>query len=421
MRYHAISPYFVPLLSLIVLFIAFFYPNDDWQAIFDEPNLVFLNIKILFFVFLCLFFLYIGLFVSDNFIDIKESPVEKYIYAQQDLNLIIIPVLIFTVFSLGLFLTYLIVVHPGYIFLTFTGQASLAKEMIQRDEVDFSTLPNFAIPIVWWAWFRYWQTEGIKSPVLTGLISIVTILLFYLLLVIAARFALMPLIIGFFIIYAMLKIYKNKPVNEHLSTSIRLYYFLIIFVVLLFSLMTLARGYSGFEKLWEMILGYGPVSYNRLAFILEDKLAFEYSHTGVYLIPQPIFSIFNALFIGEVFTDLELWLSEFDGVEQAGINQQFIWLTQFGYAFDTLGYFSMFVFLIYGLFFGYLWKSFLASRTFGVILYPVFYFSIFFTFGSFYQVVFFPYYFFILLVLVFWEYLIAMIIYVGTTKVGHVK
>jgi hypothetical protein len=41
--YQAINPYYVPLLSLAVMSIAFFYPNDAWQAIFSEPNLAYLN------------------------------------------------------------------------------------------------------------------------------------------------------------------------------------------------------------------------------------------------------------------------------------------------------------------------------------------------------------------------------------------
>jgi len=168
-----------------------------------------------------------------------------------------------------------------------------------------------------------------------------------------------------------------------------------------------------------MILGYGPVSYNRLAFVLEEKLTYEYSFTGVYLIPEPFFSIINRLFIGETFTHLELWLSEFDGIKQADINQQFIWLTQFGYAFDTLGYFSIFLFLIYGIVFGYLWKSFLAYRTLGIVFFPVLYFSIFYTFGSFYQVIFFPYYLFAFFIIVLWEYFMLLIIYVGTAKDIH--
>ncbi|NCO14332.1 MAG: hypothetical protein GW821_19565 [Shewanella vesiculosa] len=423
MRYLAINPYLVPLLSLAVMLVAFFYPGSTWEAIFDEPNLAFLNLKVLAWVLSCLFFLYLGIFISDNLIYFSEKTEVHFVMQLPTVGWLLLPVLAATLLALLLYLIYLVKVHPGYIFYTFIGQASLAKEMIQRDEVDFSTLPNFAIPILWWAWYRYWQLVSIDrgSQFTKFFLQSVTIVLLFVLIVIAARFALMPFIIGLFIIYAKFWIFDQLDCRQHFVRSIKIYSVLLAFIVGVFSLFSLARGYGEMAQIWEMILGYGPVSFNRLAYVLDGELSFEYSKTGVYLIPEPIFSIVRNLFLLPIFSDFELWESEFAGIASAGLNEQFIWLTQFGYAFDSVGIFSVFVFLFYGLVLGWLWKSFLAAKVVGIVLYPLMYFSVFFMFGSFHFIIFFPFYGFIFLVLFFWEKLLVLLIFSSSKEVTHVK
>lgn len=404
MKQHAISPYFVPIVPFFVFMVAFLCPPEHWQSIFNEDNYTYFDPASLTFVIICLFFLYIGIWSGLKLNNASKRPKSSMINTKSSF-IIIFPVLLITSLVLTIYIYYLATQIPDYILLTLSGQGDIAKQLIASDEVDFATLPNFAIPITWWAWYRFLEPtnrHSFHNLLLTALIT-TTALLALIIVINAARFALMPLIIGLFVIYAHLKIFSQSPEKDHLKKSIKIYTYLLICVISIFSLFAIARGASGIAGLIEMILGYGPVSFNRLSAALSGDLIFEYSSSGVYLIPDPFFYLWSNVLGTQHPTSMAVWLSEFDGVAAASLNENFIWLTVFGYTYDTIGLFSPAYFIAYGVLTGFLWRAFTAGQTYGIILYPLAYFSIFFFFGSNYFVIFFPYYTFILITIWAWE------------------
>lgn len=408
MKQHAINPYFVPTVPFLIFMVAFLYPPEHWQAAFNETNHTYLDPASLIFTLTCLMFLYIGTWTGLKLSKRNTAPTSLRLSSKSTFT-IVFPVLIATSLVLAAYIYYLTTKIPGYILLTLSGQGDIAKQLIASDEIDFGTLPNFAIPIVWWAWYRHLSSPNKYSNhnLLSLALATTTVLLVAILVINAARFALMPLIIGLFVIYAHLKIFSKTPEPRHLKTSIKIYTYLFISVISIFSLFAIARGASGASGLIEMILGYGPVSFNRLSAALNGDLTLEYSSTGVYLVPEPFFYIGSIILGTQHPSSMAVWLSEFDGVASANLNENFIWLTVFGYTYDTINILSPAYFMAYGAFTAFLWRAFIAGRTHGIVLYPLAYFSIFFFFGYNYFVIFFPYYAFILLTIWTWEKLIT--------------
>ncbi len=405
MTYLAISPYFAVLPSLFAMFMAFLYPNEAWQEILFETNYGYLNFDMVAFVLVNLVFLYGGVYLAQSIT--FKTPMQSPNKDNTATVLLIAPVLLVTLVVLLSYVGYLIVHHHGFIFYAFEGKGTLVKEMIQTDEVDFSTLVNFAVPVVWWGWYRTLQVKQ-SIPFLLlirSLLLLATIALVFVMIVLVSRFALMPLIIGIFVIVTKFLVFDKRPKTQHLKLSIILFAFLAVVIVVLFIFFSIARGYDDTDALWEMILGYGAVSFNRLSCLLQGGLSFEYSHTGFYLLPEPLFSLYEFFAHETPLSGFEVWLSEFDGAWEAGLNENFIWLTQFGYVYDSIGIATPLFFLLYGIMTGVTWRGFLASKSFGIIFYPLLYFSIFFLFGSIYFVIYFFYYFFVFIMLSMWEYI----------------
>jgi hypothetical protein len=67
---------------------------------------------------------------------------------------------------------------------------------------------------------------------------------------------------------------------------------------------------------------------------------------------------------------LELWNSEFQAPQLAGLRNDLIWSGVFGYLFSDFGWASPLVLLGYGTIYGLIWRSAKLGRTFGLTLYP---------------------------------------------------
>lgn len=411
MSRHAINPFFVPLVSLFVFSIAFFYPTESWEAIFGETNHAHLDIKALVFILSCLLMYYLGLTIT-----LHLSPPKGNSYSRAgrvNIGWLLTPVLGATSLVLIAYLAYLNAHMPGYIFLSITGHGDQVKQLIADDQIQFNTIANYAIPVVWWAWYRYYShtehatTTGLSLVFVRLMLVATTALLVATMIINVARFAIMPLFIGLFLIYAHLKVYQRKPPTRHLGASIKLALYLSLGLLLLFSLFAIARGSTGVEQLVEMILGYGPVSFNRLSAVLNGDLTYQYSTTGAYLIPEPLIQGMSHLLGSDYPSAVTVWLSEFDGVRNAGLNEKFIWLTVFGYLYDSIGLMSLPWFTLIGAMSAILWRAFCGGAVFGIVFYPLIYFTLLFIFGSNYLVIFAPYYFLSFVFLFLWEFILT--------------
>jgi len=409
MKYHAINPYYVTLIPLLLFLITFFYPSNSWYTIFEEANVTYLSFGTLAFILVCLLFLVFGIILGST---IKITRAQNKIHSKLYFNLLLAPVLTVTAIVFVFYIIYLATNFPGYLLLTISGEGDLVKSMVAGGQMNYSTLPNFAIPIVWWGWYRYYSFSD-KLNTILYLLRFTTLLLLIILVVNAARFALMPFIIGWFVIYTKLIVFDKTSRKNHKSRSIKFVLILSLVILVLFSLFAIARGIDNLEDLFSMILGYGPVSFNRLGAIFHSNLTFTYSNTFVYVIPEPFFTAFRYIFSMQTISGHEVWLSEFDGIQNANLNHKYIWLTIFGYVYDSIGLFSFFYFFIYGIITGLFWIAFLKGRLIGIVMYPLTYFSIFFFFGSNYLITFFAYYLLIYALLYCWELFIIMLIYLS--------
>lgn len=408
MKFQAVNPYGASFFSFAVCLAAFFFPREIWNAALQEDNYAQLDWVMLAYVVACNLALYFGIGLCSGLMQ-QVRPRAVISRAQGCAQLL--PVLIAVLAALFFVIGYLVTQHPGYMLLTVSGEANVAKQMLIDNEVRYTTLIHYAIPVVLWAYYRKIQIEMTSGKL--GAIGFMVYLSIFLVLMIAfvnaARYLILPVILGLFVIHVMLKKLSTIPASRHLAVSLRLYAMLLLFVVVVFSLFSFLRGNEDVNDIYASILGYGPVSFNRLAVQLDGKLAFDFSSSGIYVVPEPLLGAVRAVFALPALNGTEVWSSEFDSVAKMGLNSDFIWLTVYGYTFDTLGFFSPVYFLLFGLFVGLAWRSFLTGSVFGIVFYPFAYFSIFFFFGSNYLTAYLQYYLLVFAMLATYEQLIRIV------------
>lgn len=411
MRNHAINPYMAPIVSVMFFFIAFFMPSDIWEQYLNERNYVYLNFTIFFYMLAALQCIYLGIFFGNKVFNSNAK-----CYAAKSFpayNMLLLPVIVFSLGIALVYFAYLYFVHDGYVFLVFQGQGAKAKELIAADVVDFSTIVHLLIPSVWWGWYRYAESCRLglnKQRFIFYILILLTLLVFFILIVMVARYALMPLFFGLFLIFMKFKVYEKNSPKKHFFKSLQYGVLFLLFVLILFSLLALSRGVSGFDDLLAILIGYGPASFNRLALVLEGGLSFPYAETGVYIIPDPFFSLLRSLIGLAPIDSMAVWRSEFSAVSEAGLNQNMIWATQLGYAWNSIYWGAFLYYFFYGFLLSFAYNKFLEGTRFGVIFYPLAFFSVFFLFGSIYFIIFFFYYFLFFVLLFFWEFVVFRMI-----------
>jgi len=407
MKYYAINPYAASIFPVAIYLFAFFFPADTWRQVLFEENYVQYNWVVFFFVFLCNIFLYVGIWIGSKS---SQKIIAKKPVSQSVQHTRIFPVLFVTIAVLIIFIAYLAGNFPGYLLLTVSGQANIAKQMLIDNEIKFTTIIHYAIPIVLWAYYRRLELKNESISILSCTIGLAVFLVLTIAFVNAARYLILPVILGLYVIYAKLRQYDKIPVSRHLKVSIRNYFLLLVSVVVIFGIFSFLRGSEDLNEVYSSVLGYGPVSYNRLAMQLQGKLLFDFSGTGVYVIPDPILSLWRLVSGAVPMSGNDVWTSEFNSVGKVGLNADFIWLTVYGYTFDSIGMFAPIYFLLFGIFSGITWRSFISGRVFGIVFYPFVFFSIFFFFGSNYLSIYFQYYLIIFIVLSSYEWLISTLL-----------
>jgi len=408
MKYHAINPYFPLTVSLCLFAVSFFYPDSGWRTLVGEENLNFLNLQSLAFFLACVLLFVCGVAaVNHSGLRFSGSVVfygESFSFERRP-GILLLPVLLSVILVMTLYLLYLDYRVPGFVSYVFTGRGGEAKYLITSGELKFSTLQNVAVPVVAWAAYRYLDIKrkwGGSIPWVGAVLFLTVSIVIFVDVVTVARYALMPLFISLFVIFMKVSIFDNNK-RSHLFVSLRFLLVLFLMIVSLFIVFSYLRGVKDVTGVFSMILGYGPVSFNRLAALLQGNLSFEYAGDFVYIVPEPFLTACRWLAGMAPVSGHDVWLSEFDSVAQSGLNGDFIWATTFGYIYDSIGYFSLVYFFFYGCLTAMFWKRFLSGRTSGIMFYCAIYFSIFFWFGFNYIVGFFVYYLLAYLLITVWE------------------
>lgn len=349
-------------------------PNSIWLPVLHEVNSAYLNFSVLLFIVLsnccCMLGIYIGIRVK--FVG-RYPHKANDLYQGRKLKALYFPV-IALIFLILIDIAYLFYSYPEFVFLSISGEGDAAKLLLMDDTIRFKTLVLYAIPVNIWAWMRYANSDGNYNG-LRFLLLISTFLCVVLCVINASRAQLMPLFVGLFVIFAKNRLDKVE-VSKHGLISLRYLMVFSFMLIAIFSVFAMTRGNTDIDQIVASILGYGPVSFNRLASILAGKMHYEYSPTMAYILGN---GFSNIVFETE---NWQIWASEFSSTLQAGLNDNYIWGTMYGYLFDGLGFLSIIYFVLFGVFIGGVWKGFCRGSLFGLIFYPFLFFCLLFFLGQ---------------------------------------
>lgn len=378
-----ISPIFAGIISYFIFFIAFIFPPDYYQKLIQEEDLVFLDPASFLLVTICVIFFFIGLLCSNIMRKKRYHTTEKTRFIIPIFLYLQIPILFSIVFSL-LSINLLLAKNPLIIYYLSIGDGHGVKSNIDTSNT-MGLASQFSICIVLWAINNYYKLKNkikFKSRFFILLtITVLSIICIANSVLKMARFEMIPLLLGFTVIFINHK-------YDFLSNGQIVKYLIIAFliVITIFGVFSFLRGSGSFDDVIQMIVGYTLTSYNHMAAILDGRLKYLDPGYGYYLL---IFLAYIPL-MGDYFTYNFLgWphteyirLQEFLDTYSAALNGHYIWLTIFGYVWVSVSIFTPIVMFFYGIIVQNAWNSFNANSTFGIIFYPWLFFCIFFWLGS---------------------------------------
>ena len=375
-----LSPYGATLFPVLLLFISFIFPPSLYEHYVNEPNYTFLNFKMLAFGLLCVFFYYIGIYISKY----KYSPLFNFRLIKKNIKLpifkylgIILAIAIF----LKLFFIFLLFVYiDNLLEIIISGKGQLIKDYLgKKIKIPFGlgALPSFIIGIEFWLLYKWYafQTELIhlsKSKYFKFKMLILFSMVLFIVsnIIHVTRPLLVIFLLGWFLIYS----HFNK------GSIFRRIVKLSIIIVLIFIIVQILRSagidsYESFDKLvLGKLLGYTIADFNRFALIIEGKL--NYVEAGIsrifYILPIYKIPLTNIVFFDFVeYSSLSL-----SAAGNAGLNSSYNMATLFGGIYQSIGIATPLYFTVLGFIGNRLYISFKNGKTFGIIFYPLFYASV---------------------------------------------
>lgn len=405
-----INPYGPTIFPLFLLFVSLIFPPSLYESYVGEPDYMFLNIKILAFVLLCTFFYFIGVFISNykplfsfNLIK-KKVKVSFFVYIGTISALTIVLQLIFVFL---MFIYFNKTLHLNLLEIVLSGKGQLIKDYLGKEvRIPFGlgNIPLFVTGIEFWLLYKLYTFQADLNDLkkfreLKYLeISIVVSLVLFIIsnIITLNRPTLMIFLIGWFVIYS----YFNKGSIFYRVVK------LSITVVLIYAITSILRWASGSENLTDLVLGrllgYTVADFNRLALILEGKLS--YVEAGVprifYILPILKIPLTNI----EFFNLRETSPLALSAVGSAGLNSDYNMATLFGGIYQSIGIATPIYFTVLGFIGSRLYISFKRGKTFGIMLYPLFYASValwMIDVNVFFM--FFPYFFYAFVLMMFYD------------------
>jgi hypothetical protein len=372
-----VSPYGATIFPIFVLLVAFLLPPTLYEYYVNEPDYIFLNFPVVFYVSICLFFYYCGIFISNFklvykmnlFNKIKVSPF-MYFGIISFLT-IVLQVIFIVVFNLYLRNTFGI----SLFIVPFTGAGELIKvySLELNIPLGLGAIPTFIIGFEFWLLYHLYKLSNtdynyhkeFKYLKLSILISVFLFISENILTV--SRPALIVFVLGWVMIYT----YFNKG---------RLFFRLIklsLIIIIIFAITSILRWSSTREDFLNLILGrligYTIAPYNRLALIIIGRLNYNLPKL-FYLFPIHKIPL-TEMVINPSFSELN-FLYAYRALASAHLNTSYNMSTLFGSMYESLGIASPIYFAVLGIIGNRLFHSFKGGRTFGVVLYPLFYASV---------------------------------------------
>ena len=378
-----LSPYGATLFPVLLLFISFIFPHSLYEYYVNEPNYTFLNFKMLAFGFLCVFFYYIGIYISNyrplfNFRLIKNK-IKLSIFSY--LGIILVIVILAQILSIFLVFVYFYkAVYLNLLEIVISGKGQLIKNYLStevRIPFGLGTVANFIIGIKFWLLYKWYAFQTELNHLSKGkyfklkILILLSITLFIISnIILVNRPLLMIFLLGWFLIYS----YFNK--SSIFGRIVKL----SIVIVLIFIIVQIFRSagvdsYESFDKLvLGRLLGYTIADFNRFALIIDRKL--NYVEAGIsrifYILPILKIPLTNVFFV-DLRENASLSLS---AVGNVGLNSSYNMATLFGGIYQSIGMATPLYFTVLGFIGNRLYISFKNGKTFGIILYPLFYASV---------------------------------------------
>ncbi|MCY0866645.1 MAG: hypothetical protein OWQ49_03710, partial [Aquificaceae bacterium] len=393
-----------------LLFVSLIFPPSLYESYVGEPDYMFLNIKMLAFVLLCVFFYYIGVFISNYKPLFSFNLIKKKVKVSPFAYIGIISVLTIVLQLIFVFLMFIYfnkTLHLNLLEIVLSGKGQLIKDYLGKEvRIPFGLggIPLFVTGIEFWLLYKLYTFQADLNDLkkfreLKYLeISIVVSLVLFIIsnIITLNRPTLMIFLIGWFVIYS----YFNKGSIFYRVVK------LFITVVLIFAITSILRWASGSENLTDLVLGrllgYTVADFNRLALIIEGKLS--YVDAGVprifYILPILKIPLTNI----EFFDLRETSSLALSAVGSAGLNSDYNMATLFGGIYQSIGVATPIYFTVLGFIGSRLYISFKRGKTFGIMLYPLFYASValwMIDVNVFFM--FFPYFFYAFVLMMFYD------------------
>jgi len=371
--------------SFIFFTLVWLLPPSIYTTYLEERDFLFLDPASMLLYLLCVVAFMAGVAVIDSFFPSFFAPLTSIKTRLPAPAFLLLPIAIGSAFTLAS-IALLLQGNPTLVGLILLEQGSQIKDTLDvRQPLGLSSM--WLLGICWWAMWRYHQVEMRSrwSRWIVGLSVAVGILL---VLVSAslklARGEMIPVVVGCALIYIVQRISAGRWSTRAFVNATAI---LTVGIVVLFTLMSLVRGSEDLNSFVSGLLAYTVSSYNRLAALVNGRLHYPYTGSGLYLSSFVSFnaSLNSVLPISQLMhwpSYADMWDSQFAATWQAGLDGTRIWSGAFGYIFADFGWLAPAVLFIYGLLCGWIWRSVKLGHLVGIVLYPWCGFCILFWFGT---------------------------------------
>jgi hypothetical protein len=383
-----VSPYGLALFSCAVFLSACLIPPSIYTHYMHEPDLMFLDPATILFYTLCVAAFLGGLWFFEQLFP-SDRIVERKVDARMhSATVLLIPLAVGV--ALSALSSVLLVKNNPLLVVMLLAQQGGDLRGLDGSGIEFEgTLRSsglFLIGIIWWALWRYYQSElqgwG-RGAVKVGLfVAVLTVFISSSLTV--SRGPFVVAISGMAILFL-----HRKVVTGQVSWSLvgKTVCVLGVGGALFFVLVSWLRGSVEGNNQVAAAIGYTIASYNRMAALLSGALHYQFSGKGIYLSNFVVFNnSFNRVIpFGKLMNApdyFDWWMSEFSSVGRAGLDASMIYTGTFGDIYIELGWFTPLYVFGYGLLYGYTWRRMKEGRLIGILLYPYLAHIVLFWFGT---------------------------------------
>lgn len=371
-----LSPAGLALFSTAIFGLAVCFPPRLFSSLLAEPDLVFADVQTITFFVACVCGFYAGLLLFELILPSQSLLASELKRDHWNAFALVLP-LVFTTLVTCAEVAIIARTYPNLLSLLLTQEGDAVKQEAQLIQLGPLAVIDFMhVGVLWWT-FTKARIAGLTrsgrlltyTVITAGLLAKIALCV-----LLVSRAALMPVIGGLFVLYLAIKIQQKEFSTRKLLTMGAGF---ITALLAVFLTLGLLRGGGDPAQAGADFLGYTLASYNRLAALVHGTMRYPYGGHGVYLSNYLAYDkrINYVLPLNKSLhwpNFLDLWASEFQAPQLAGLNPNLIWSGAFGYLFSDFGWATPLVLAAYGLLYGAVWKSFKAGRTLGYILYPWF-------------------------------------------------